>query len=181
MSPHQEVDNFVSTLIRKDGIQGGIRRWNYFVSEQLIVYDIIKYRWCENVGRFHKSNNIMIVVDLKEEVWYQKCHDPNCRNFRSSSYPLPQEICVGYVMTLDDEDQAYVMDDAGNIELSQLPNRATEQSEQRMVCPQEHLANPWGDRQDEQDYLESLEDFEQSSGEISDQLLLSCMAEFDFQ
>ncbi|MEQ2201213.1 hypothetical protein XENOCAPTIV_009133 [Xenoophorus captivus] len=29
--------------------------------------------------------NIRIVVDLKEEVWYQKCHDPDCRNFRSSS------------------------------------------------------------------------------------------------
>jgi len=28
-----------------------------------------------------------IVVDLKEEVWYQRCHDPDCRrqNFRSSS------------------------------------------------------------------------------------------------
>lgn len=37
----------------------GIRRWNYFASEQLIVYDIAKYRWCENVQRFHKSNNIM--------------------------------------------------------------------------------------------------------------------------
>lgn len=26
-----------------------------------------------------------IIVDLKEEVWYQKCHDPECKNFRSSS------------------------------------------------------------------------------------------------
>ena len=26
-----------------------------------------------------------IIVALKEEVWYQKCHDPECRNFRSSS------------------------------------------------------------------------------------------------
>lgn len=39
----------------------GIRRWNYFAVEQLLVYDIIKYRWCENVQRFHKSNNIMYV------------------------------------------------------------------------------------------------------------------------
>lgn len=42
-------------------ISTGIRRWNYFASEQLIVYDIAKYRWCENVQRFHKSNNIMWV------------------------------------------------------------------------------------------------------------------------
>ncbi|XP_034448872.1 DNA-directed primase/polymerase protein [Hippoglossus hippoglossus] len=177
LSPHQEVDNFVLTLVRKDGIQGSIRRWNYFVAEQLLVYDIVKYRWCENVGTFHKSNNIMIVVDLKEEAWYQKCHDPDCRNFRSSSNPLPQEICVSYIMTLDDEDQAYLMDDTGNIEPSQAPN----QTQQRTVCPQEEPADLWGDGQDEQDYLKSLDDFEQTSAEISDQLLLSCMGEFDSQ
>ncbi|XP_071359369.1 DNA-directed primase/polymerase protein isoform X2 [Trachinotus anak] len=177
MSPHQEVDNFVLTVVRKDGVQGSIRRWNYFVAEQLLVYDIAKYRWCENVERFHKSNNIMIVVDFKEEVWYQKCHDPDCRNFRSSSYPLPQEICVSYIMTLDEEDQAYLMDDDGNIE----PRQAVKQAPQSTVCPEEGSADVWGDGQDDQDYLESLDQFEQTSGEISDQLLLSCMAEFDSQ
>lgn len=30
-----------------------------------------------------------IVVDLKEEMWYQKCHDPECKNFRSSSRLWP--------------------------------------------------------------------------------------------
>ncbi|TKS68266.1 DNA-directed primase/polymerase protein [Collichthys lucidus] len=171
-SPHQEVDNFVLTLVEKDGIRGSIRRWNYFASEQLLVYDIAKYRWCENVKRFHKSNNIMIVVDLKEEVWYQKCHDPECRNFRSSSYPLPQEICVSYIMTLDDEDQAYLMDDAGNIEPSQAPA-------QSRARPGEESVDAWGDGQDDQDYLESLDDFEQNNEEIPDRLLLTCMADFD--
>ncbi|KAM6940597.1 DNA-directed primase/polymerase protein [Xenentodon cancila] len=172
-SPYQEVDSFVLTLVRKDGIQGNIRRWNYFAAEQLLVYDIAKYRWCEHVGRFHKSNNIMIVVDFKEEVWYQKCHDPDCRNFRSSSYPLPQEICVSYILKVDEEDQEYLMDDAGNFEPSQGTNGA----------PQRRLVPPggWGDEQDDQDYLESLDDFEQNSGEISDQLLLTCVADLDSQ
>ncbi|KAM9363872.1 DNA-directed primase/polymerase protein [Symphorus nematophorus] len=174
-SPHQEVDNFVLTVVKKDGIHGSIRRWNYFTAEQLLVYDIAKYRWCENVERFHKSNNIMIVVDLKEEVWYQKCHDPECKSFRSSSYPLPQEICVSYIMTLDDEDQAYLMDDAGNIEPSQA---APKQAPQSTEGGSEDV---WGDRQDDQDYLESLEDFEQNRGDISDQLLLECVADYDFQ
>ncbi|XP_022064200.2 DNA-directed primase/polymerase protein [Acanthochromis polyacanthus] len=176
-SPHQEVDTFVLTVVTKDGIQGSIRRWSYFAAEQLLVYDVAKYRWCENVGRFHKSNNIMIVVDLKEEVWYQKCHDPDCRNFRSSSYPLPQEICVSYIMTLDEEDQAYLMDDAGNIEPSQISN----QGHQSTVRPVEETPDLWGDNQDDQDYLESLDDFEQNSGEISDQQLLTCVADFDSQ
>ncbi|XP_037554160.1 DNA-directed primase/polymerase protein [Nematolebias whitei] len=157
-SPYQEVDNFVLTLVRKDGIQGYVRRWSYFAAEQLLVYDINKYRWCANVGRFHKSNNIMIVVDLKEEVWYQKCHDPDCRNFRSSSYPLPQELCVRYILALDEEDQAYIMDDAGNFQ----PGRAS---------PDDKTPDVWGD---DQEFLESLDQFEQT-GEISDQLLLACV------
>uniref|UniRef100_A0A3B3BL92 DNA-directed primase/polymerase protein n=1 Tax=Oryzias melastigma TaxID=30732 RepID=A0A3B3BL92_ORYME len=119
VSPYPEVDKYVLNVVKKEAIQGNIRRWNYFAAEQLLIYDIAKYRWCENVGRFHKSNNIMIVVDLKEEVWYQKCHDPDCRNFRSSSYPLPQEICISYILNLDEEDQVYLMDEAGNFELSQ--------------------------------------------------------------
>ncbi|XP_047434408.1 DNA-directed primase/polymerase protein [Mugil cephalus] len=176
-SPHQEVDSFVLTVVRKDGIQGSIRRWNYFAADQLLVYDIAKYRWCENAGRFHKSNNIMIVVDFKEEMWYQKCHDPDCRSFRSSSYPLPQEICISYILTLDEEDQAYLMDDAGNIEPSQAPS----QTPQSRVCAEgdEETPDGWGDEPDDQDFLESLQDFEQNGEEISDQALLSCVREFD--
>ncbi|XP_021164818.2 DNA-directed primase/polymerase protein [Fundulus heteroclitus] len=167
-SPYQEVDNFVLTLVRKDGVQGSIRRWSYFAADQLLVYDIANYRWCENVGRFHKSNNVMIVVDLKVEVWYQKCHDPDCRNFRSSSFPLPQEICVSYILSLDEEDQAYLMDDTGNFEPSQASS-----------CPAEEAPEVWGDEQDEREYLKSLDDFEENNAEISDQLLLTCVADLD--
>ncbi|XP_068177139.1 DNA-directed primase/polymerase protein isoform X2 [Antennarius striatus] len=176
-SPHQEVDTFVLSLIKKDGIDGSIRRWNYFAAEQLLVYDIAKYRWCENVGRFHKSNNIMIIVDLKDELWYQKCHDPECKTFRSSSYPLPQELCVSYIITLDDEDQAYLMDEVGNIAPSQVPNQAPLSK----MSPEEESTDVWGDRQNDKDFLESLDDFEHNSEEISDQLLLKCMTDFDPQ
>ncbi|XP_016863356.1 DNA-directed primase/polymerase protein isoform X2 [Homo sapiens] len=108
-SPYPEVDHFVLSLVNKDGIKGGIRRWNYFFPEELLVYDICKYRWCENIGRAHKSNNIIsfcvifgnhrfdwILVDLKNEVWYQKCHDPVCKaeNFKSDCFPLPAEVCL---------------------------------------------------------------------------------------
>ncbi|KAF3852357.1 hypothetical protein F7725_005712 [Dissostichus mawsoni] len=105
-SPYPEVDNFVLTVVKKDGVHGS-----------------------------------KIVVDLKEEAWYQKCLDPECRTFRSSNckmvsfdvagYPLPQEICVSYIMTLDEEDQAYLMDDAGNIEPSQAPPDPPEDSVSR--------------------------------------------------
>ncbi|KAA0722378.1 DNA-directed primase/polymerase protein [Triplophysa tibetana] len=170
-SPFKEVDDFVLTVVCKDGIQGNIRRWNYFVSEHLLVYDIGKFRWCHNVKRFHKSNNIMIVVDLKEEVWYQRCHDPDCKrqNYRSSSYPLPQEVCMSHILMEDEEDQAYLTDELGNIELvqSSVPVSAPAQQED------------WGDSPDDPAYLEALQEVEQATEleEVSDELLLQAVTE----
>lgn len=70
----------------------------------------------------------------------------------------------------DEEDQLYSMDDLGNIELSETPlsHRAEDEA-----------ADVWGDGQDDQVYLEMLDDFERSTGEVSDQLLLECMADFE--
>ncbi|XP_059942142.1 DNA-directed primase/polymerase protein isoform X3 [Mesoplodon densirostris] len=104
-SPYPEIDQFVLSLVNKNGIKGGIRRWNYFFPEELLVYDICKYRWCENIGRPHKSNNIMILVDLKNEVWYQKCHDPICKaeNFKSDCFPLPAEARLLFLLKEEEE------------------------------------------------------------------------------
>ncbi|XP_036694512.1 DNA-directed primase/polymerase protein isoform X2 [Balaenoptera musculus] len=104
-SPYPEIDQFVLLLVNKNGIKGGIRRWNYFFLEELLVYDICKYRWCENIGRAHKSNNIMILVDLKNEVWYQKCHDPICKaeNFKSDCFPLPAEVRLLFLLKEEEE------------------------------------------------------------------------------
>lgn len=63
------------------------------------------------------------------------------------------------------------MDDSGNIEPSQTPNSS--------VRPAEETPEGWGDEQDEREYLKSLNDFEQNGAEISDQLLLTCVADFD--
>lgn len=70
----------------------------------------------------------------------------------------------------DEEDQPYLMDEAGNIEASQTTSFA-------------HLGkepvDAWDDSQDDLKYAESLEDFEQKSGEIPDHLLHACMLELD--
>ncbi|XP_063090742.1 DNA-directed primase/polymerase protein isoform X4 [Cavia porcellus] len=114
-SPYPEVDRFVLSLVTKNEIKGGIRRWNYFFPEELLVYDICKYRWCQNIGRAHKSNNIMILVDLKNEVWYQKCHDPVCKaeNFKSNCFPLPAEVSL---LNLFKEEEEFTADETWNNE-----------------------------------------------------------------
>lgn len=51
-----------------------------------------KNRFCENVERPHKSNNVMFVVDFREGAYYQRCHDPECRGHRGCLRPLPSEL-----------------------------------------------------------------------------------------
>ncbi|KAG2465477.1 PRIPO protein, partial [Polypterus senegalus] len=181
-SPYPEVDNFILSLVNGHGVQGGIRRWNYFCLEELLVYDISKYRWCQNIQRPHKSNNIMILVDLRNEVWYQKCHDPVCKadNYKSKACPLPPDICLSFLLTEDPEDIQYTMDRAGNIELS--PNTASH--EEFKQTPQLE----WDDGADDELYLKVLEDVEEESkqsekrrkyAEIPDELLLEALNEHE--
>lgn len=180
-SPFKEVDDFVLTLVSKDGIQGNIRRWNYFASDHLLVYDIGKFRWCHNVKRFHKSNNIMIVVDLKEEVWYQRCHDPDCRrqNYRSSSFSLPQEVCLSHILMEDEEDQAYLTDELGNIELVQSSVPVSAPAPQSSPATWFEDPEDWGDSPDDPAYLEALQEVERATEqeEVSDELLLQAVTE----
>ncbi|XP_060083587.1 DNA-directed primase/polymerase protein-like [Ylistrum balloti] len=93
-SPYPELDKYITSYVQRNGTKGQIRHWTYFSEGEIIVYEICRNRWCENIGRPHKSNNIMLIADLKKAVYYQKCHDPVCKmqNFKSPDYPLPREV-----------------------------------------------------------------------------------------
>ncbi|XP_035664107.1 DNA-directed primase/polymerase protein-like [Branchiostoma floridae] len=84
-SPYPEVDAYVVLQASRGGVHGGIRQWTYFSQGEVLMYDIVHNRWCENIGRAHRSNHVMFVADLKRQVLYQKCHDPVCRaqNYKS--------------------------------------------------------------------------------------------------
>jgi hypothetical protein len=86
-SPYPALDEFVRTVSR-----GGIRSW-MTVDDGVILYNIKDNRYCGNIGREHRSNGVFYVVDLHQKVWYQKCHDPECRSYRSPLFPLPPCIC----------------------------------------------------------------------------------------
>ncbi|GAB1609968.1 hypothetical protein Ahia01_001282700, partial [Argonauta hians] len=106
-SPYPEVDAFITATVTSGGHSGRIFRWMYFSRESLLSYDIAGgYRWCGNVGREHRSNNIRLLVDLKQNVFFQKCHDPDCRriNYRSEDSPLPPDLLSWLSdQTLDEE------------------------------------------------------------------------------
>lgn len=90
-------------------------------------------------------------------------------NIRCSFPTKPTASALG---PQDDEDQAYLMDDDGNVEPSQAPTESPE-APVTSCC-----ADVWGGgSRDDQELMEGLEDFDRE--EISDQLLLQCASEFD--
>ncbi|XP_068952135.1 DNA-directed primase/polymerase protein isoform X2 [Petaurus breviceps papuanus] len=138
-----------------------IRCWNYFFPEELLVYDISKYRWCGNIQRAHKSNNIMILVDLKNEVWYQKCHDPVCRaeNFKSDCFPLPAEVCLLYLFKEDGEDNILNGTETRNIGTNQKSSNSQELSSS-ILMREVPSDEDWNNGIDDTYFLEAVEDVE---------------------
>ncbi|KAL7547152.1 hypothetical protein ACHAWF_010474 [Thalassiosira exigua] len=95
-SPFPKVERFVAnTLGRRRDLVGAVGTWS--VGAQLplpreVSYNMKGNRWCENVGRAHKSNNIVWNVHLIDRICYQSCHDPECRGFRGETIDLPKEV-----------------------------------------------------------------------------------------
>ncbi|KZV35964.1 DNA-directed primase/polymerase protein [Dorcoceras hygrometricum] len=91
-SPFPALDDFVETIASHGNVSGKIRSWYWFSEYGLLVYSMSRNRYCERIGREHKSNHVIYVADLKRAVYYQKCHDPDCRGYRSPLRPIPDEL-----------------------------------------------------------------------------------------
>lgn len=91
-SPFPRIDTYISNLV----FPGTIFRIHFFPSVKKLVYSIVKNRYCGNIKRQHKNNNVKYIVDLNEMYWYQKCYDPDCEQYRSNGTKLPDEICFEY-------------------------------------------------------------------------------------
>lgn len=87
-SPYQEIDGYIQRVVQP----GYIRCWFYFSQSELLVYEVAQNKYCHNIGREHRSNGVMYVVNLKSGTYYQKCHDPDCRDFRSDVWQLPESV-----------------------------------------------------------------------------------------
>ncbi|KAL9179272.1 hypothetical protein ACHAXT_008562 [Thalassiosira profunda] len=94
-SPFPELEGFiVNTLGKRGGGVGVISTWSLGTQQplpQTICFNMKENRYCEKIGRAHKSNNVMWNVHLIDRVCWQACHDPECRGFRGESIDLPEE------------------------------------------------------------------------------------------
>jgi hypothetical protein len=99
-SPYPMIDEFVQNhLARRGGTVGMIRAWSMEVEPTTlrpisISYQMCQNRYCECIGREHKSNNIIWNCNIATMECYQTCHDPDCRamNFRGQPIPLATNV-----------------------------------------------------------------------------------------
>nr|XP_023887818.1 DNA-directed primase/polymerase protein-like [Quercus suber] len=68
-----------------------------------MVYSMSRNRYCERIGRQHKSNHVMYIVDLRRAVYYQKCYDPDCRGYRSPLRPIPIDVIPDPLVFFDSD------------------------------------------------------------------------------
>ncbi|CAI9092308.1 OLC1v1027508C1 [Oldenlandia corymbosa var. corymbosa] len=91
-SPFPPLDAFIEFVASSGNVKGKIRSWYWFSEYGLMVYSMLRNRYCERIGREHKSNHVMYVVDIRRGDYYQKCYDPDCRGYRSPLRPLPEDV-----------------------------------------------------------------------------------------
>jgi len=100
-SPFPPLEAFINThLAVRKGVNGAVRAWTVESSSSedltkgVIIYQIKENRWCENIQRCHKSNNVMWNISLSDMKYWQTCHDPECRmmSFRGEVKELPKDV-----------------------------------------------------------------------------------------
>ncbi|CAG9580553.1 conserved hypothetical protein [Leishmania major strain Friedlin] len=50
---------------------------------RFLSFSVRGTRYCQHIGREHKSNNVYLVVDTERMTFVQKCFDPDCASYRS--------------------------------------------------------------------------------------------------
>jgi len=100
-SAFPEVDRFIKDLVHKNN--GYIRKIS-FQDCWFLVYELANYRFCHNIKRPHKSNNVKFVVDLRSNQYCQMCHDPQCKDFRSDFWALPSHCAIPWQELFESEE-----------------------------------------------------------------------------
>lgn len=97
-SPFPVLEHFIlNTLGNRGEVMGRISTWSIGTQQPLprtVCFNMKDYRFCDNIGRAHKSNNIKWNVHLGDRICWQSCHDPDCRGYRGKPFDLPEEVNV---------------------------------------------------------------------------------------
>ncbi|CAF1656448.1 unnamed protein product [Didymodactylos carnosus] len=81
---YADIEKFIAEMVGATG--GRIRKIRPLDQRGTYRFEITgTYRYCENIHRQHKKNQIYFIIDPIKRIYYQKCYDPDCQGFRSRS------------------------------------------------------------------------------------------------
>lgn len=106
-SPFPALDSFIESIASFGSVSGKIRCWYWFSEYGLIIYSMSRSRYCEHIGREHKSNHVMYIVDCQRAAYYQKCYDPDCQGYRSPLRAVPWDVIPELSSTADSAQRDY--------------------------------------------------------------------------
>ena len=61
--------------------------------DPILIIAVSENKYCLNVGRRHRNNNIFFQVNINDFSYTQRCHDDFCKRYKSSNINLAPELC----------------------------------------------------------------------------------------
>ena len=74
-SPYEEFDKFLTLFIKPGKIRTVIHYKNENTGCPMVVYNVSGYRFCPNIQRCHKENEIYFIANIRKRFFTIKCHD----------------------------------------------------------------------------------------------------------
>jgi len=84
---YADIEEFIATMVGAFG--GYIRKVRPPDTRGKYRLEIAgNYRYCENIKKQHKKNQVYFLVDPIKKIYYQRCYDPDCQGFQSAKKPI---------------------------------------------------------------------------------------------
>jgi len=106
---------FVTNYVQNFNENAYVSKVSFDSNSSTLFYDISGTRYCDTVGREHKSNGIFIVVNLEKKRCFHRCYDHNCR--KSDSKPPPIILSKSIVETLTILNEYFANEYVSDLEL----------------------------------------------------------------
>lgn len=108
-TPFPSLEKYVLEVLgRRGGACGAIRAWSLEYGGPKgdipvsITFQMCRNRFCELIGRTHKSNNIFWTIIFDSWTCIQGCHDPECFG-RGAPVPIRED----YLLSIKEEFEAW--------------------------------------------------------------------------
>ncbi|KAF7458647.1 Herpesviridae UL52/UL70 DNA primase family protein [Cryptosporidium felis] len=80
----------------------------------LVIISVSKLnKLCLNVAREHNSNGIKLIISINKKRFYQKCFDPDCENYKSRIFNIPDRADISLFCENCRSDRVYIDPNTG--------------------------------------------------------------------